>query len=144
MTQIDPRGPRVVAAVTTVVLAVVLLLSGNEPLAGALLTAQAVAFALGARDRSPYRLVFTKLVRPRLGPAEELEDAAPPRFAQVVGLGFAVAGAVSFFAGAGTAGLAFTAFALVAALLNASIGLCLGCEAYLFYKRVTKPKGATA
>jgi hypothetical protein len=144
MSQIDPRGPRVAAGITSAVLAAVLLLSGNETLAGSLVAAQAVVFALGSAGRSPYQLLFKHLVRPRLAPPTELEDEAPTRFAQVVGLGFAVAAAVSFFAGAGVAGLVFTAFALVAALLNASIGLCLGCEAYLFYKRVTNPKGATA
>jgi hypothetical protein len=144
MNQIDPRGPRFGAWITSAVLAVVLLLSSNETAAAVLLTAQAVVFFLGSRGRSPYGVLFKKLVRPRLAPPTELEDEAPPRFAQVVGLGFAVGGAVSFFAGAGVAGLVFTAFALVAALLNASIGLCLGCEVYLFYKRVTNPKGATA
>jgi hypothetical protein len=143
MSQIDPRGPRFGAWITSAVLAVVLLLSGYPTVAGVLLTVQAVVFALGSRGRSPYAVLFARFVRPRLAPPTELEDAAPPQFAQLVGLAFAVGGAVSFFAGAGTAGLVFTGFALVAALLNASIGLCLGCEVYLLYKRTTT-KGATA
>ena len=144
MSQIDPRGPRFAAWITTAVLVVVLLVSANETVAAVLLTAQAVVFALGSRGRSPYGVLFKRFVRPRLAPPAELEDEAPVRFAQVVGLGFAVGGAVSFYAGASVAGLVFTGFALVAALLNASIGLCLGCEVYLFYKRLTNPKGATA
>jgi hypothetical protein len=32
---------------------------------------------------------------------------------------------------------ATAAFALVAAFLNAAFGLCLGCEAYLAFRRVT-------
>jgi len=142
--QIDPRGPRFGAAVTSLVLAAVLVLSDVPLVAGLLLAAQSVVFALGARGRSPYAVLFKRFVRPRLGPPAELEDEAPPRFAQLVGLGFATAGTVSFAVGALTPALVFTGFALVAALLNASIGLCLGCEAYLFYKRVTNPKGATA
>ncbi len=141
---IDPRGPRFGAWITTAVLAVVLLASAQATLAGVLLAAQAVVFALGSRGRSPYQLLFKTFVRPRLAPPVELEDEAPPRFAQVVGLAFAVGGAVSFLLGATTAGLVFTAFALVAALLNASIGLCLGCELYLIFKRFTTSKGATA
>jgi hypothetical protein len=140
---IDPRGPRFGAWITTAVLAVTLVIAGSATAAGVLLTLQGVVFALGSRGRSPYQLLFKKLVRPRLAPPAELEDEAPPRFAQVVGLTFAVAGALSFFAGATAAGDVFTGFALVAALLNAAIGLCLGCELYLIFKR-TVTKGATA
>ncbi|MDP9182012.1 MAG: DUF4395 domain-containing protein [Actinomycetota bacterium] len=143
-TRIDPRGPRFGAWITSFVLVVVLLLSSSPAAAGVLLTAQAVVFALGSRGRSPYGPLFKKYVRPRLAPPTELEDEAPPRFAQAVGLAFAVAGVLSLVVGATLAGQIFTGFALVAALLNASIGLCLGCEVYLFYKRVTNPKGAPA
>jgi hypothetical protein len=140
---IDPRGPRFVAAITTVVLAVTLLISGDDTAAGTLLAVQALVFALGTRGRSPYQLAFKALVRPRLAPPAELEDEAPTRFAQVVGLGFAAAGALSFLLGATLTGQVFTGFALVAALLNASVGLCLGCEVYLLYKR-SITRGATA
>jgi hypothetical protein len=144
MNQIDPRGPRFIAGVTAVVLTAVLLLSSWPAAAGLLLAGQAVAFALGGRGRPPYGLLYKRYVRPRLGPPSELEDQAPVRFAQTVGLAFATAGVIGFAAGATTVAQVFTGFALVAALLNASIGLCLGCEVYLFYKRVTNPKGATA
>jgi hypothetical protein len=140
---IDPRGPRFGAWITTAVLAFVLLVSGSPTLAGVLLSLQAVVFAAGSRGASPYQLLFKMFVRPRLAPPAELEDEAPPRFAQVVGLGFAVAGALSFLLGASLPGQIFTGFALVAALLNASVGLCLGCEVYLLYKR-TITRGATA
>ena len=141
---IDPRGPRLGAWLTSFVLVVTLLISTAPTAAGLLLAAQAVVFALGSRGKSPYQLVFSKLVRPRLDPPAELEDAAPPRFAQVVGLLFAVGGAVSFLAGAQLAGQVFTGFALVAALLNAAVGLCLGCELYLIFKRLTTSQGAPA
>ncbi len=140
---IDPRGPRFGAAATSIVLAVVLLISGNDVAAGLLLAAQAVVFGLGSRGLSPYGRVFKRFVRPRLAAPSELEDEAAPRFAQTVGLGFAAVGTVGFLTGATVIGQVFTGFALVAALLNASIGLCLGCEAYLLYKRTTT-KGATA
>ena len=77
---VDPRALRFVAGVTTVVLGLVLV-TGN----GWLLAAQALVFALGAVDQSPYGLLFRRFVRPRLGPPAELEDARPPRFAQVAG-----------------------------------------------------------
>ncbi|HET8959822.1 DUF4395 domain-containing protein, partial [Nocardioides sp.] len=125
---------------TSVVLAVVLL--APEPLAIALIALQALLFAVGAGlgvHRTPHAWVFRTLVRPRLGPPSELEDAAPPRFAQLVGLVFATVALVGFLAGATTVGLVATGFALVAALLNAVLGLCLGCELYLLSRRVTSP-----
>jgi len=67
--------------------------------------------------------------------ASHLEDAAPPRFAQGVGLAFVVVALGGFLAGADLVGYVATAFALAAALLNATIGLCLGCEAYLLGRR---------
>ena len=140
---IDPRGPRFGAWITSAVLAVVLIVSSHTLLAGLLLAVQGGVFALGSRGRSPYQQVFKTFVRPRLAPPTELEDPAPPRFAQVVGLAFASGGAVSFLAGAQLAGEIFTGFALVAALLNAAVGLCLGCELYLIFKRLTTSEGAT-
>ena len=127
---VDPRGLRFVAAITTVVLALVLV-TGN----GWLLAAQAMVFALGAVDQSPYGLLFRRFVRPRLGPPAELEDARPPRFAQALGLTFALVGVVGFALGSDVVGLTATALALIAAFLNAAFGICLGCELYLLFRR---------
>ena len=126
---VDPRGPRFGAAVTTLVLAVVLV-TGN----GWLLAAQAVVFAIGAVAGlrwAPYGVLYRRLVRPRLAPPAEMEAEAPPRFAQGVGLLFAVAGSVGYLAGAPVLGVVATAMALVAAVLNAAFDVCLGCEIHL-------------
>lgn len=134
--QIDPRGPRFAAGVTSVVLAAALLSPG--PVAIALIAVQTALFAVGAGlgvQRTPHAWVFRKLVRPRLGPPSELEDAAPPRFAQAVGLAFTTVALIGFLAGATTLALVAAGLALVAALLNAVLGLCLGCELYLLYRR---------
>ncbi|TFV62954.1 UNVERIFIED_ORG: DUF4395 domain-containing protein [Bacillus sp. AZ43] len=131
--QIDARAPRFAAAVTSVVLAVALL-TGS----GWLVAAQALVFAAGAvagLRRSPYGLLFRVLVAPRLGPVREREPEAPPRFAQVVGLLFAVVGAAGYLLGAPVLGAVATGLALVAALLNAATGFCLGCELYLIARR---------
>ncbi|PBC71426.1 uncharacterized protein DUF4395 [Streptomyces sp. TLI_235] len=139
---IDPRGPRFAAALTSAVLAAVLI-TGS----GALLALQTAVFAVGAVagvPRSPYGLLYRTLVRPRLGPPRELEDARPPRFAQSVGLVFALAGTVGFLAGADWLGLAATGLALAAAFLNAAFGYCLGCEVYLLLRRGTERAGASA
>jgi hypothetical protein len=139
--QVDPRGLRFAAGVTTVVLALTLVLNSPWPLA-----VQAVVFAIsvafGVRA-SPYGLLFKRLVRPRLAPPKELEDVAPPRFAQLVGLVFAVLGLVGYLTGATVLGVVATGLALVAAFVNAAVGLCLGCEAYLLIHRIRTPSRVT-
>lgn len=133
MPAVDPRGLRFGAWITSGVLAAVLLTRSTPVLA-----AQAAVFVLGATSlrRAPYGWVFRRLVAPRLGPPPQLEPAGPPRFAQAVGAAFAVVGTAGFLAGLGALGQAATAAALVAALLNASVGLCLGCEIYLGLTRL--------
>jgi hypothetical protein len=131
--QVDVRGPRFGAWVTTLVLAVALL-TGN----GWLVAAQAAVFAVGALAGlryAPYGVLFRTLVAPRLGPVREREPEAPPRFAQLVGLLFAVVGAAGYLFGAPFLGAVATGLALVAALLNAATGFCLGCELYLTVRR---------
>ena len=133
--KVDPRGLRFAAGVTSVLLALTLVTGNAWPLAvQTAVFATSVAFGVQA---SPYSLVFRRLIRPRLGPPAELEDAAPPRFAQLVGLVFAVAGLTGYLTGATVLGVVATSLALVAAFVNAAVGLCLGCEAYLLIKRIT-------
>ena len=126
---VDPRGPRFGAAVTSVVLAAVLV-TGS----GWLLAWQAVVFGLGAIGglrRAPYGVLYRRLVRPRLGPPALLEAEAPPRFAQGVGLAFALVGTVGYLTGLTALGVVATAAALGAAFLNAAFDYCLGCEVHL-------------
>jgi len=139
--QVDPRGLRFAAGVTTVVLALTLVLNNPWPLA-----VQAVVFAISVAfgvQASPYGQLFKRLVRPRLDPPKELEDAAPPRFAQLVGLIFAVLGLIGYLTGVEVLGVVATGFALVAAFVNAAVGLCLGCEAYLLIQRIRTPNTVT-
>jgi Domain of unknown function (DUF4395) len=129
---LDPRGPRFAAAVTTVVLILVLALGS-----GWLALAQAVVFALSAFTRfGPYGLVYRKLIAPRLAPPAEKEPAEPFRFAQTVGLVFALVAAGGYLLGAPIVGMVGAGFALAAAFLNAAFGLCVGCEVYLAYRRL--------
>jgi hypothetical protein len=131
---IDPRGARVSAAITTVVLAVVLI-TGS----GWLLAAQTLVFAIGALAGlryAPYGTVYRYLIRPRLGPPARMEAAAPPRFAQGVGMVIAGIGVIGYAAGATALGIVCAALALVAAFLNAAFDYCLGCQIYLFIQRI--------
>src|SRR6202046_5388383 len=136
---IDSRGPRFGAVITTVVLAVVLITSGVSHLvAGWILFAQTLVFAVGALAGlryAPYGAIFRHLARPRLGPPTKTEPEAPPRFSQGVGMVFAGIGAIGFAAGVPVLGIIFTAFALAAAFLNAAFDFCLGCHMYLIIQR---------
>jgi len=132
--EIDPRGPRFGAVVTMVVFVVVLITSSAW-----LLAVQGLFFAIGTvagLPASPYGLVYRWLVRPRLGPPAELEPAAPPRFAQALGLVISIIGVIGCGTGLQALGMAAAAAGLVAAFLNGIFGLCLGCEMYLLIRRI--------
>jgi hypothetical protein len=131
--KIDPRGPRVGAAITTVVVAIVIV-TGS----GWLLLAQTVVFAIGALAGlryAPYGFVYKALIRPRLQPPVEFEAEAPPRFAQGVGLAMAAIGTIGYLAGSPVVGTVFAGLTLAAAFLNAAFDLCLGCQMYLLIQR---------
>ncbi len=130
---IDPRGPRFGAVITTIVLAVVLV-TGSAWLLGAQLLVFASGALFGLRY-APYGIVYRRLVRPRLGPPTRTESEAPPRFSQGVGMVFAAGGVIGYALGVTPAGIVFTAFALFAAFLNAAFDFCLGCQVYLFIQR---------
>jgi hypothetical protein len=137
-TVVDVRGPRFGAAITTVVLALILV-TIPSPVSKVLLAWQLVAFALGSLvglRAQPYGVLFRTVVRPRLAPPSEFEDAAPPRFAQTVGLVFAAVGLVALLLGVTVVAYVAVAFALAAAFLNAVFAYCLGCEMYLLGKRL--------
>ncbi|EIV94269.1 DUF4395 domain-containing protein [Frankia sp. QA3] len=138
---VDPRGLRFTAAITSVVLAAVLV-TGS----GWLLLAQTAVFAVGAVAGvryAPYGLLFRALIRPRLGPPKTTEDAAPPRFAQLVGAIFGAVGVAGFLSGVSALGFVAAAAAFIAAFLNAAFEFCLGCQMYLFFRSITV-RGARA
>ena len=138
--RVDVRGPRVAAWVTSAVLVLALIVSAASPLAAeVILGVQAMIFAIGAIGgprQHPHGRVFATAVAPRLGPVREREPVAPLKFAQLVGLIFALVGATAFAAGAFLVGVIATAFALVAAFLNAAFGICLGCRLYPLVARL--------
>jgi hypothetical protein len=145
--QVDVRGPRFAAWITTAVLVIAHLVSGVSPFGAAeILGLQSIGFAIGALAgprRHPYGQVFAKLVAPRLSPVREREPVAPLKFAQLVGLIFAAPAAIGFASGAVLFGVVLTGAALVAAFLNAAFGICLGCQLYPLVARL-KPAHSTS
>ncbi|MEE2854112.1 MAG: DUF4395 domain-containing protein [Actinomycetota bacterium] len=143
---VDVRGPRFAAWVTTAVLVLALIVSAASPLVAAVILAvQAIIFAVGALGgprKHPYGRIFAKVVAPRVGPVQDREPTAPLKFAQLVGLIFAVLGTVGFATGAVLFGVIATGAALVAAFLNAAFGICLGCQLYPLvarFRRTARP-----
>ena len=131
--QIDPRGPRFGAVITTVVLAIILLTIPTT-IAIVLVAIQTVVFGLGAfvgLHAQPYGIIYRKFVLTRIGKPTELEPVEPPQFAQLVGFLFAVVGLIALLAGADLVATVAVGFALAAAFLNAAFNFCLGCEMYL-------------
>lgn len=137
---IDPRSPRFGAGITAVLLLIGLFLSlvGAATAAAVLLLVIALLFAWGAFAgirRHPYGALYRTLIRPRLAPPAELEDPAPPTFAQGVGLLVTGVGLVLFVLGVPLALPIAAALAFVAAFLNSVFGYCLGCQLYLLLVR---------
>ena len=135
---IDARGPRWSALITTVVLATALVTSNVW-----IIAFQAVVFAIGAfrgPQFTPYAFIFKNLIKPRLKSTPTFEDVRPPKFAQAVGLGFALIAVIASVAGAGGVFTVAVGFALAAAFLNGAFNFCLGCEMYLLILRLRTAK----
>jgi Domain of unknown function (DUF4395) len=132
---IDARGPRFGAVITTTVLAIALVTQNKW-----VILAQALVFAIGAirgPQFTPYGLIFKNFIKPRLSQPGPTEDVRPPKFAQTVGLLFAITGTVGAFTGVELLFTIAVGAALGAAFLNAAFNYCLGCEMYLLLVRFT-------
>ncbi len=132
---IDARGPRFSASITTIVLATALV-SHNVWV----LVAQGLVFLIGATagpQFTPYGLLFKNFIKPRLKKEAPTEDVRPPKFAQSVGLIFALVGIFGAVVDRSLIFAAATSIALAAAFLNAAFNYCLGCEMYLLLVRTT-------
>lgn len=151
---IDPRGPRLAAGITSLLLLVDVFLALTGLASSAALPAASVSermqdpafLLLGAiaflflwgvlsPRTAPWGVLFRTVIAPRLSPPAEREDPRPPRFAQGVGLVVSLTGLLLQLAGVPWGLTAAAAAAFVAAFLNAVFGLCLGCQMYLVLQR---------
>ncbi|WP_062462575.1 DUF4395 domain-containing protein [Demequina soli] len=137
--QIDPRGPRF-GAFFQLAFSIAALLVGANAGGVAIMAVLLLLFIPGAivgPQATVQSWVFKKLVRPRLDPPKETESFRPPRFAQQMGLGFAILAVASGLASFDAGFYVFTGFVTFASFLNGVFDLCLGCEIYLLVKRTT-------
>jgi hypothetical protein len=124
---IDSRAPRFNQA-TIGALSALAVATGWWWLLGILAAQLVVGLTLGRRFCLPC-VVYFELVQPRFGEGP-LEDARPPRFANLVGAVFLTAAAAAYAAGLHVLGTSLGGLVAGLALLAAATGFCTGCEAY--------------
>jgi hypothetical protein len=124
---IDARAPRFNQAVVGALSLAAFLLDW-WPLYAILAVQFALGLTLGRRWCLPC-LVYFEVVQPRVGEGP-IEDARPPRFANMVGLVVLGAASVAHAAGAEVLGWTLGLMVAALALLSAATGFCAGCELY--------------
>jgi hypothetical protein len=124
---IDARAPRFNQA-TIGLLSLVAVVTGSWWLLALLAAQLAIGLTLGRRFCLPC-LAYFELVQPRFGEGP-LEDARPPRFANLVGAIFLGVATACYAAGFTVAGAVLGSLVAGLALLAAATGFCTGCEAY--------------
>ena len=133
----NPVNEKAARAVAAMVLAVCVLALATGALW--LLVALAVGFlarVLTGPRLSPFGLLATKVVAPRLGEPRYV-PGPPKRFAQAIGLTLTTVGAVlAVGLGIDAAGYAVLAAMIVATSLESIAGLCLGCELFAVLMRI--------
>lgn len=85
---------------------------------------------------SPLGLLVTRVIRPRVHVEPRLVPGPPKRFAQGVGAVFSLTASTLVLAGVPVAALVVLAMLLVAASLEAFVGLCLGCRVFALLMRL--------
>ena len=131
---IDERAPRVNQVVVGLV-SLLAVLTGWWWLLALLGLQLALGLTLGRRWCLAC-VAYFELIQPRIGEGR-LEDARPPRFANMVGLGVLAAASLSYLGGLETLGAALGLLVAALALLAATTGFCAGCRAYKVGYRLT-------
>jgi hypothetical protein len=120
---VHPLQPRFAQGVTGVLCLEAILFDTPAAVAVAL---GLVLLGLAGPRWSPVAWVFRRIAPP----PRELEPAAPVRFSQALAAVFLGASTALLLAGAETAGWIVAGLVAALALLSATTGICVGCEAY--------------
>ena len=125
---IDPRGMRLGAGISAIVLAVAFLL--NLPWLAVLVGVNlGISAFFGTKLFLPGRAWPIVKRTLKLGPTE-LEHEYPPRFAQALGATFLLLAAIAFLAGVPTVGWLLVGAVAGLQTLLAVTGICVGCRLY--------------
>jgi hypothetical protein len=140
--QLDPRGPRFGAGISSILMLVVIYLSldpATESIALAVMGFAVVMFTLGSilgPAKHPYSYLYKYTLRKFLNAPAYLEPATPVHFAQVIGLVITGLGLTLGLFGVPYALPIAAAAAFMAAFVNAVFAYCIGCQMYLGLKRL--------
>jgi hypothetical protein len=156
--QLDPRGPRFGAGITSVLMLVVIYLSleptswfayaptsgtsfapGVNPLAVWVMGFSVAMFTIGSTlgpAKHPFSYLYKFTLRKFLKAPTYLEPSKPVHFAQVTGLVVTGSGLSLHLMGVPNALPIASAFAFLAAFVNAVFAYCIGCQMYLGLKRL--------
>jgi hypothetical protein len=140
--QLDPRGPRFGAGITSVLMLVVIYLSLDPATTQAALAVMIFAvamFTLGSTlgpAKHPYSYLYKFTLRKFLKAPTFLEAAKPVHFAQVIGLVVTGTGLVLHLLMVPNALPIAAAAAFLAAFVNSVFAYCIGCQMYLGLKRL--------
>jgi hypothetical protein len=124
---VNEKAARVVAGCVALVALVALLASAQW-----LLIPLALGFwarVLTGPKLSPFALLATRVVAPRLGPPKEV-SGPPKRFAQGMGAAITTLGSLAWLLGLGTVADVLLAMLVVAATLESVFAYCLGCQIF--------------
>lgn len=108
-----------------------------------ILAALAVQLGVGLRFGRRYCLpcvAYFDIVQPRLGEGP-IEDARPPRFANMIGLGVLSAATLAYLVGLPQLGAGLGGLVATLALLAATTGFCAGCQIYRLAARLRGIRG---
>jgi hypothetical protein len=132
-TLVDARAPRFTQAVIGA-LALTAFATGWWALLAILAAQLAIGVTLGRRWCVPCVFYF-EILQPRFGEGP-IEDARPPRFANVVGVVVLGTASIAHALGLNAVGWALGLLVAGLALLSAATGFCVGCEAYKLLARI--------
>jgi hypothetical protein len=140
--QLDPRGPRFGAGITSVLMVLVIYFSlapETIDIAFGIMAFAVLMFTFGSLlgpAKHPYSYLYKYTLRKFLKDPTELEAPKPVHFAQVVGLIVTGTGFLLHILAVPNALPVAAAAAFIAAFLNAVFAYCLGCQMYLGLKRL--------
>ena len=135
---VGARAPRFNQA-TVGIGAAIAIATGWWPILAVLAAQLGIGLRFGRRYCLPC-VAYFEFVQPRVGEGP-VEDARPPRFANVIGFVILGAASVAYLLGWTTAGALLGGLVAALALLAASTGWCAGCQLYRLDARLRGIRG---